>query len=286
MVIPSAGCSTFELCTGVLIVGELCLANKILYASGGAVALLHRQLNIAQAAIVGPSPRVHVPCFVDRPELFFRNEFPETFHGRNLFVVTLFSNRADGGGVFSAEPVTGRTPAIRAFHSNAVPKTIAARVFSECRHRVHHGVLPVQRGEQLIVFRTNGFRRQTIACIRPHECRCVRAEHQNLRTKAFRGDTMVLVIPLVPFLPLIAAHPPAHDRDTLLVGEFNDMFAGDLRLPAEEVDSEILDIAQDVGFPLRIEAIEKIRRIVGTADQKIPSVHLQIEIAPLAQFRE
>ena len=51
VVIPSAGCNTFELCTGVLIVGELCLANKILYASGSAVTLLHRQLNITQADI-------------------------------------------------------------------------------------------------------------------------------------------------------------------------------------------------------------------------------------------
>src|ERR1035437_2704297 len=93
---------------------------------------------------------------------------------------------------------------------------------------------------------------------------------------------MIFRAPLTPLFPLVAAHPAEHERNALLIGEFNNVLAGDLGFPAEKIDAEILCVAQDVRFALRIVAKEKIGSVVAAADEKIAPVHLQVEIAALA----
>ena len=137
-----------------------------------------------------------------------------------------------------------------------------------------------------MVFLANRLRRQAVASVRPDEHRGVRTKHQDLRTKTLRRDAMVFLAPLVPLLPLIAAHPAEHERNALLVGEFDNVLAGDFRFPAEKVDAEVLCVAQDVRFALRVVAIEKVGSVVAAADEEIAPVHLQVEIAALANVGE
>ena len=137
-----------------------------------------------------------------------------------------------------------------------------------------------------MVFLANWLRRQAVASVCPDEHGGVRTEHQDLRTKTLRRDAMVFLAPLVPLLPLIAAHPAEHERNALLVGEFDNVLAGDFRFPAQKIDAEVLRVAQDVRLALRIVAIEKVGRVVAAADEEIAPVHLQVEIAALADVGE
>src|ERR1035437_2376125 len=206
----------FKLGAGVLVMGYLGFAHRVLHFGGRTVALFQRQSNVGECVLTAPRASVHEPGVVDGPELVGGNEFFETFQSGNLLVVALLDGRAAGGGVFSAEPVVRRPPAIRAFHADAVPYFRAVRTFRKSRNSIHRGVLPVQTSNDAMVFVTNIVRRHAIAAVRPDECRRVRAKHQDLRTETLRRNASVFLAPLVPFLPLVATHPAEHDRNDLL----------------------------------------------------------------------
>ena len=77
------------------------------------------------------------------------------------------------------------------------------------------------------------------------------AKHQDLRPQAVLGHPAVLVVPLRPFLPLVAAHPAEHQRDAEFVGLLDDVLARELALQPQHVEAEILDVAQDRVLALR-----------------------------------
>src|ERR1039458_2338901 len=116
----------------------------------------------------------------------------------------------------------------------------------ERRDGIHHRILPMRLGENPAVLLAHRFRRPAIASVRPDERRSVRPQHQDLRTKAVGGHAMILLAPLVPLFPLVAAHPTEHHWDPLLIGELDDVLARDLRFPAEHVDAEVLHVTQDL----------------------------------------
>src|SRR5215469_14108092 len=93
---------------------------------------------------------------------------------------------------------------------------------------------------------------------------------------------MVLLAPLVPFFPLVTAHPAKHEWDSLFVGEFDNVFAGNFGFPAKNVHSEILHVAKNVGFASFVVLVEKVRRIHTAAHQKVLAVYLEVEIAAFA----
>src|ERR1039457_2070022 len=97
---------------------------------------------------------------------------------------------------------------------------------------------------------------------------------------------MVFLAPLPPLFPLIAAHPAEHDRNAFLVGKLDNMLAGDFRFPAEKIDAEVFRVAQNVRLALRIVTKEEVGSVVAAADEKISPVHLQVEIAALADVGE
>src|SRR5664280_2799594 len=93
---------------------------------------------------------------------------------------------------------------------------------------------------------------------------------------------MVFFIPLIPFLPLVTAHPTEHNWNALLIGEFDNVFAGYFRFPTEKVDTKVFYIAKDICFAPGIVTIEQVWCIVTTADKKITPVHLKVKVAALA----
>src|ERR1700730_11758479 len=111
-------------------------------------------------------------------------------------------------------------------------------------------------------------------------------KHGNLRPQTVLGHPVVLFIPLIPHFPLVAAHPTEHQRDSLLVGEFDDAFAGNFRLPAKHIQSEILYITQDGCFAVWVISIQKIGRVNPAAHQEILTIDLEVEISTLSYGRE
>src|SRR5271157_4690551 len=97
---------------------------------------------------------------------------------------------------------------------------------------------------------------------------------------------MVLFAPLVPFLPLVAAHPAKHQRNTLFVRKLDNVLTGDLRFPTHHIDPEIFHIPQDVGFALRIIPIQQVRGVITSTDPEVATVDLEVEIPALALVGE
>ena len=205
---------------------------------------------------------------------------------RDVFVVALFGGRAAGGAVASAEPVARRSPTVRARHVDAVPDALPVGTSVDRRHGVDDRVGPVQIRQDAVI-RLQDFRWWTaVASVGPQENRRVRAQHLDLRAQAVPRDPVVLVVPLRPLLPLVAAHPAEHQRDAHLVGHLDDAFAGELALQSQHVQAEILDVAQRGGIACGIVGEQQVGRVRRTANQEVPAVDLQIEAAAGAEFRE
>src|ERR1700719_1302519 len=96
------------------------------------------------------------------------------------------------------------------------------------------------------------------------------------------GDPLIFGAPQIPMLPLHAAHPAEHDRDTFSIGPLNHAVVGDLEFPSNEVQSEILDVADHGRVPLGIVLEKEIRSVGGATNEVIAAVDLQIKIASAA----
>ena len=185
-----------------------------------------------------------------------------------------------------AEPVRRRSPAVGPGHLDAVPHRRSAAVPVQRRHGVDGGVLPVQVGQDAVVVGQHLRRRAPVAAVGPDEHRRVRAQHVDLGAHALLGDPTVLVVPLLPFLPLVAAHPAVHQRDAHLVGHLDEAGGGDLGLQPQHVQAEILGVAQDRGVAVRVGLVEQVGGVGGPAHQEVLAVDLQVEVAAGAQVGE
>ena len=94
----------------------------------------------------------------------------------------------------------------------------------------------MQITENRVIAIQNRIGREPIAAIRPDPHRRMLAQHRYLRLHAFVGDSMVLGAPLTPHLPLVTAHPSKHQRNSLLVGQIDDVLARNLRFPTQHVE--------------------------------------------------
>src|ERR1035437_7756009 len=112
---------------------------------------------------------MHIPGVINRPKLIGWNEFLKAFQRWNVLVVALLDVGAHRSGIFSAEPVVGGAPAIGSFHADAVPELIPLSVLRERRNSVHHGVLPMQLRDNLVIFLPNGLRRAAVTGVGPYK---------------------------------------------------------------------------------------------------------------------
>src|ERR1700730_3223273 len=96
------------------------------------------------------------------------------------------------------------------------------------------------------------------------------------------ADPLIFGAPQIPVLPLHAAHPAQHDRDTFSIGSLNHGFIGDLEFPSDEVQSQILDVADRGRIAVRVVLEKEIRSVGGATNEVIAAVDLQIKIASAA----
>src|ERR1039457_2911898 len=92
---------------------------------------------------------------------------------------------------------------------------------------------------------------------------------------------MAFIVPLIPLLPLVAAHPSEHERNALFISQINNVFTGDFRFPPEKINAQIFYIAQYISLTLRVVTIKKVGGIIASTYQKIASINFQIKITPL-----
>ena len=225
---------------------------------------------------------MEVPHIVDRPKFVRRNEFLQARERWNVFVVALFGSAAPRRTVASTEPVRRRPPAIRPSHVDAVPIRHTIAVPGERGNGVNDRVLPVQIPKDLAILGNHGRRRQSITAIRPDESRRVVVQHLDLGALTVQCDAVVLRIPLVPLLPLVAAHPAGHQGDAQLIGHLNEVLAGDLALEAQHVQTEVLRVTKHGGFAVRVVLEEQVGCVGGTSHQEVLTVDPQVEIAAVA----
>ncbi len=88
-------------------------------------------------------------------------------------------------------------------------------------------------------------------------------------------------------LPLHAAHPAQHDRDTFPISAFNHGLVCNLQLPSNEIQSKILDVAHHGSVAVGVILKKEIWSVGRTADQVVAAINLQIKIASAAaNFRK
>jgi hypothetical protein len=81
-------------------------------------------------------------------------------------------------------------------------------------------------------------------------------------------------------LPLHAAHPTQHNRDTFAIRPIDHRIVRDFEFPTEGVQPKVLDITEDGTVPFGIVLEQKIGGIYITANQVIAAIDLEIEIPP------
>src|ERR1039457_2876811 len=207
MAAPAARRERFELGPGVLIVCELSLLGELGDAAGRSVTLVHDLPYVLQRGVALKRPGVVKPPVIDRPQLVGRYELLQAFERRNMLVVALLCARAPRRLETLIEPVCRRPPAMRACHMNAVPGDLTGRVLALNRDRIDHCILPVQFPQDPVIGASDTFRRKAVAAIGPQEYGGMGPQHVNLGAKAVLRHPVIFLIPLLPFLPLIAAHP-------------------------------------------------------------------------------
>ena len=265
--------------------GQLGFVGEHLSAHRGAVAPVDRPADVGQRGVLRRRARMEEPGLVDRPEFVRRDEPAQARERRDVFVVALFSRGTAGRAVPAAEPVGRRAPAVRARHLDSVPQWGAGRIAGEGRHRVHHGVGPVQLGEDAAVGGPYRLRWPSVAAVGPDEHRRVRTQHLDLGAQTLPRHAPVLVVPLLPLLPLVAAHPAIHQRDSQLVGHLNEPGRGDLGLQPQHVQTEIADVVQHGGVAFGVVAEKQIGGIGSAPHGEITAVDLEEEIPAGARYR-
>ena len=169
-----------------------------------------------------------------------------------------------------------------------MPSHCGAPLPSRCERGdgVDGGVLPVQIGQDPVVVAQHLHRRAPVTAVGPDEHRRMRAQHVDLGAQALLRDAAVLVVPLLPLLPLVAAHPAVHQRNAHLVGHFDEPCRGDLGLQPQHVQAEVLGVAQDGRVAVRVVLVEQVRGVGRPADQEVLAVDLQVEVPAGAQAGE
>ena len=227
------------------------------------------------------------PRLVDRPELIGGNEFLQALQGGDTVRCrparrqdprdgTYFPlNQYVGGrqlyGPSMIMPSQMRSP----LASLAKDETVSTIAFCQCN------------SERILWYslRTGSGGRPSLPLAQMNTDACGRSMRICER-RLCGSNAMVLFAPLVPFLPLIAAHPTEHQRNALFVRELDNVLTGDLRFPAQHVHPEVFHIPQDFGFALRIVPIQQVRGVISSAHQEVSTVDLEIEISALALIGE
>src|ERR1700730_520221 len=112
------------------------------------------------------------------------------------------------------------------------------------------------------------------------------AEFANASVEAGSRDPLVFGAPSFPVLPLRTAHPTEHHRQAFAVGEVDHGVVGDLGLPANQVQTEILYVTDRRQVSLGIILEEQIRRIDAAPNKIARDINPEVEVPAGADRRE
>ena len=264
------------------LVGQgLRLAGVVLGAGRLPVTALERareELEVRELLASG----VEGPGLVDGPEVLGAQHLLQALDGRDGRArahLGVEAERASVPGV--EEPVGGRHVVVRAPHLHA--RGPAGRRL--LRGRRDHGRAPVGTLQLVQVGLLHRGRGRVVAAVEPHEDARVGAQAAGLVRERGHGHVAVLVVPLVPLLPLVAAAPADHDQDALLVGQVEQLVRLELSLRADGVEAHLPHVAQLGAQARGVAAQHHVRAPAAAADEDAPPVHLEEPVALVRQLR-
>ena len=174
------------------------------------------------------------------------------------------------------EPVIRRRVIVRAAHFHAGAAGERRDVFRCGRKNRIRPVELLEHGEK----RTLDDRgRRLVAAVEPREHAGMRSQARDLRALGSRGDFDVALLPIRPFLPVVAAGPSGHDQNSLLIGKIEECVRLRGAFEADGVEIQVAKVGE-----LRFQALgrfaqEHVRRPPAATDQDALSVHAKQKMA-------
>src|SRR3984893_1221102 len=184
------------------------LPNKVGYVPGFAVALLDRASEDPDVFEL-PATGMEIPVVIDGPQLVRRKHGLQFFKRRDSGSGTGLRVEAEGAaGSCAEQPVVRGDIVVGSSHFHA-GRTGQFGFFS--RGRGNDGLWPVDFLFDVEIGALAVGGRRVVAALEPDEDARMFAEAQELIAERFDRNAAVLVVPLAPFLPSVAAAPARHD---------------------------------------------------------------------------
>src|SRR5215472_13953820 len=86
---------------------------------------------------------------------------------------------------------------------------------------------------------------------------------------------MILRLPLVPMLPMIAAAPPGHHQNPIMVRKVEELVGLKLAFKANRVQTKVADMTHLVLHALTVHAQKHVGRPAATANQDVAMVDVK-----------
>ena len=111
------------------------------------------------------------------------------------------------------------------------------------------------------------------------------ADAPDLIAQRLGGDVVIVVLPLAPALPVVAAAPAGDDHDALAIAHLQERPALGLALEPDRIQVHVLHVTDLRGLALGGRAQEHVGRPTAAADEDRPAVDLEDAIALVVQLR-
>ena len=171
-----------------------------------------------------------------------RQHLLQAFERRNRTARTNLGRQAEGAAEFRVgEPIRRRHVVVGPAHFDAARPAHRARRLGRARERRPR---PFQLALDLEVAPLDRGDRRLVAAIEPHEDTWMVSQPQQLIAQRRRAHLVILLGPLVPQLPLIAAAPAGHDENALAIREIVERVVFELALGTNGVQPHFLDVPE------------------------------------------
>src|SRR6267378_3603503 len=181
-----------------------------------------------------------IPCVIDGPEMFLRDEFLERLPRWDRRPRARFRVVAVRAARFRiCEPVDGRDILVGARHFYAgIPRQLCRRL----ARGGDRGVWPLGLSQNVQIHLLDFGWRWSIAAVEPNENTCVTAEAASLIGHGRLCNGVRFRSPALPSLPCVTASPPGHDENAELVRLFEEFVAVDAAFEANRVHAHVAHI--------------------------------------------
>ncbi len=231
-------------------------------------------LEVAEAFLAG----VKIPHGIAGLNVFSSEHFFEARLRRNRGARANFGGEAVGAPGFRcvSKPVVRRRVVVGTAHFYAGAARQRRDVF---RSRGQNRIGPVEFLERREKWALDSGGGRLVAAVEPEEHAGMRAQPLDFRAQGSRGDFDVALFPVRPLLPVVAAGPPSHDENALLVGQIEKVVRFHGAFEADRVEVQVAQILKLCLQAFGRFAQEHVRRPASAADQDVFAVDAEEAMA-------